>query len=99
MSLCGQHTSDPFSLRFFNRIGVDIVCAPPTKIAVAKVAAAQAEIEQSSVYRGKYHKWPFRGTLYSILSFFVLFTLCPPAGEMSLNDNIYRRLLTGEVIL
>ncbi len=53
--MCGEHTGDPFSVRFFNKIGVDVLCCIPSRIAVAKVAAAQAHIEHAVAYRGEGH--------------------------------------------
>eukprot|EP01034_Spumella_vulgaris_P035365 gene35365-43607_t len=50
-AVCGTHTGDPFSVRFFNKIDVDVLCCVPSRIAVAKVAAAQAHIEHATLYQ------------------------------------------------
>ena len=45
--VCGEHGGDPDSIRFFNRIGVDYVSCSPFRVPIARLAAAQAAIEQS----------------------------------------------------
>jgi phosphoenolpyruvate synthase/pyruvate phosphate dikinase len=47
ISVCGEHAGDPASIRFFNKIGVDCVSCAPHRVPVAKVAAAQAHIEET----------------------------------------------------
>ena len=43
---CGEHGGDPDSVRFFNQIGVDYVSCSPFRVPIARLAAAQAAIEQ-----------------------------------------------------
>ena len=45
--VCGEHGGDPDSIKFFNRIGIDYVSCSPFRVPIARLAAAQAEIEQS----------------------------------------------------
>ena len=44
--VCGEHGGDPDSVRFFNKIGVDYVSCSPYRVPIARLAAAQAAIEQ-----------------------------------------------------
>ncbi|MBQ9548395.1 MAG: pyruvate, phosphate dikinase [Bacteroidales bacterium] len=44
--ICGEHGGDPDSIRFFNRIGLDYVSCSPFRVPIARLAAAQASIEQ-----------------------------------------------------
>ena len=45
--VCGEHGGDPESIKFFNRIGIDYVSCSPFRVPIARLAAAQAQIEQS----------------------------------------------------
>ena len=45
--VCGAHGGDPESIRFFNKIGIDYVSCSPFRVPIARLAAAQAAIEQS----------------------------------------------------
>ena len=45
--VCGEHGGDPESIRFFNKIGIDYVSCSPFRVPIARLAAAQAAIEQS----------------------------------------------------
>ncbi len=45
--VCGEHGGDPESIHIFNRIGLDYVSCSPYRVPVARLAAAQAEIEQA----------------------------------------------------
>ena len=44
--VCGEHGGDPDSIRFFNGIGLDYVSCSPFRVPIARLAAAQAAIEQ-----------------------------------------------------
>jgi len=48
ISVVGEHAGDPASIRFFNKVGVDCLSCAPFRVPVAKVAAAQAHIEETS---------------------------------------------------
>ena len=45
--ICGEHGGDPDSIRFFNKIGLDYVSCSPFRVPIARLAAAQAAIEQA----------------------------------------------------
>ena len=45
--VCGEHGGDPDSIRFFNRIGIDYVSCSAFRVPIARLASAQAAIEQS----------------------------------------------------
>ena len=45
--VCGEHGGDPDSIKFFNKIGINYVSCSPFRVPVARLAAAQAAIEQS----------------------------------------------------
>ena len=45
--VCGEHGGDPDSIKFFNKIGIDYVSCSPFRVPIARLAAAQAQIEQS----------------------------------------------------
>ena len=45
--VCGEHGGDPDSIKFFNSIGIDYVSCSPFRVPIARLAAAQAAIEQS----------------------------------------------------
>lgn len=45
--VCGEHGGDPDSIKFFNKIGVDYVSCSPYRVPIARLAAAQAAIEQN----------------------------------------------------
>ncbi len=44
--VCGEHGGDPESIHIFNRIGLDYVSCSPYRVPVARLAAAQAAIEE-----------------------------------------------------
>ncbi len=44
LGICGEHGGDPESVRFFHEVGLDYVSCSPFRLAIARVAAAQAAI-------------------------------------------------------
>jgi pyruvate,orthophosphate dikinase len=42
MGVCGEHGGDPASIRFFQKVGLDYVSCSPFRVAIARLAAAQA---------------------------------------------------------
>ena len=44
--ICGEQGGEPNSIRFFHRIGLDYISCSPYRIPVARLAAAQAAIEE-----------------------------------------------------
>ncbi len=46
VGICGEHGGDPSSIEFCNQIGLDYVSCSPFRVPVARLAAAQAAMEQ-----------------------------------------------------
>ncbi len=46
--ICGEHGGDPDSIKFFSKIGIDYVSCSPFRVPIARLASAQAAIEQSN---------------------------------------------------
>jgi pyruvate,orthophosphate dikinase len=46
LGVCGEHGGDPKSVRFFASVGLDYVSCSPYRVPLARLAAAQAEVEQ-----------------------------------------------------
>jgi len=46
--VCGEHGGDPDSIKFFNQIGIDYVSCSPFRVPIARLASAQAAIEQNN---------------------------------------------------
>ncbi len=44
--VCGEHGGDPRSIQFFHEIGLDYVSCSPFRVPVARIAAAQAAINE-----------------------------------------------------
>jgi pyruvate,orthophosphate dikinase len=51
VGVCGEHGGDPDSIRFFRSCGLDYVSCSPYRVPVARLAAAQAEL-QAKAYEG-----------------------------------------------
>ncbi len=47
LGACGEHAGDPHGVRFFHAIGVDYVSCSPYRVPVARLAAAQAALEEA----------------------------------------------------
>lgn len=45
MGICGEHGGDPKTVKFCRNIGLNYVSCSPFRVAIARLAAAQAEIE------------------------------------------------------
>lgn len=45
IGICGEHGGDSESVKFCHRVGMDYVSASPFRVAIARLAAAQAVIE------------------------------------------------------
>ena len=45
VGICGEHGGDPDSIRFFRSCNLDYVSCSPYRVPVARLAAAQAELE------------------------------------------------------
>lgn len=46
LGICGEHGGDPASIRFCETVGLDYVSCSPFRVPIARLAAAQAAIEQ-----------------------------------------------------
>lgn len=46
VGICGEHGGDPDSVKFFQRVGMNYVSCSPFRVPIARLAAAQAEIEK-----------------------------------------------------
>jgi pyruvate, orthophosphate dikinase len=46
--VCGEHGGDPASIRFFHQVGLDYVSCSPYRVPIARLAAAQAQLEQKA---------------------------------------------------
>ncbi|MEO6788003.1 MAG: putative PEP-binding protein, partial [Chthoniobacteraceae bacterium] len=46
LGICGEHGGDPESVKFFHRVGLNYVSCSPFRVPVARLAAAQAAIEE-----------------------------------------------------
>jgi pyruvate,orthophosphate dikinase len=45
VGVCGEHGGDPASIHFFSSVGMDYVSASPYRVAIARLAAAQAALQ------------------------------------------------------
>ena len=48
LGVCGEHGGDPASVAFFHRSGLDYVSCSPFRVPIARLAAAQAALEEGS---------------------------------------------------
>ncbi|MBI3932779.1 MAG: pyruvate, phosphate dikinase [Acidobacteria bacterium] len=46
IGVCGEHGGDPASIRFFHAAGLDYVSCSPYRVPIARLAAAQAQLER-----------------------------------------------------
>ncbi|SIP96796.1 pyruvate phosphate dikinase [Rhizobium sp. RU35A] len=46
LGICGEHGGDPTSIRFCEEVGLDYVSCSPFRVPIARLAAAQAAIEE-----------------------------------------------------
>ena len=47
LGICGEHGGDPSSIEFCHRIGLDYVSCSPFRVPIARLAAAQAALQNS----------------------------------------------------
>jgi pyruvate,orthophosphate dikinase len=45
IGICGEHGGDPASVEFCHRVGMNYVSCSPFRVPIARLAAAQAQIE------------------------------------------------------
>ena len=53
LGICGEHGGDPDSVKFCHRIGLDYVSCSPFRVPVARLAAAQAALEDEAAGKPK----------------------------------------------
>ena len=46
IGVCGEHGGDPSSIHFFHQVGLDYVSCSPYRVPIARLAAAQAQLEK-----------------------------------------------------
>ncbi len=46
VGVCGEHGGDPESVKFFHRLGMNYVSCSPFRVPIARLAAAQAAVEE-----------------------------------------------------
>lgn len=51
LGVCGEHGGDPASIQFFHKVGLNYVSCSPYRVPIARLAAAQAAIQE----RGQEH--------------------------------------------
>jgi pyruvate, orthophosphate dikinase len=49
VGICGEHGGDPESVKFFHRLGMNYVSCSPFRVPIARLAAAQAAVEEKRV--------------------------------------------------
>jgi len=49
VGICGEHGGEPSSVKFCHRVGMDYVSCSPYRIPIARLAAAQAKLEQDKI--------------------------------------------------
>jgi pyruvate,orthophosphate dikinase len=53
LGICGEHGGDPESVKFCHRLGLSYVSCSPFRVPVARLAAAQAALEEEIVKKAK----------------------------------------------
>jgi pyruvate,orthophosphate dikinase len=56
LGICGEHGGDPSSVKFCHKIGLTYVSCSPYRVPVARLAAAQAALEEEAAKTGKAKK-------------------------------------------
>jgi pyruvate,orthophosphate dikinase len=51
VGVCGEHGGDPESIKFCHRVGLNYVSCSPFRLLVARLAAAQAALEEKSAQK------------------------------------------------
>ncbi|MEO6909234.1 MAG: putative PEP-binding protein, partial [Abditibacteriaceae bacterium] len=49
IGICGEHGGDPDSVKFCHKLGFNYVSCSPSRVPVARLAAAQAALEEKGV--------------------------------------------------
>lgn len=58
IGICGEHGGDPESVKFCHRVGMNYVSCSPFRVPIARLAAAQAALEQKAMDETKDSKKP-----------------------------------------
>jgi len=53
LGICGEHGGDPDSVKFCHRLGLNYVSCSPFRVPVARLAAAQAAINEKRQAKAK----------------------------------------------
>jgi pyruvate,orthophosphate dikinase len=53
LGICGEHGGDPDSVKFCHRLGLSYVSCSPFRVPVARLAAAQAALEEKKAAKAK----------------------------------------------
>ena len=53
LGICGEHGGDPDSVKFCHKLGLNYVSCSPYRVPVARLAAAQAAIEEAKATEPK----------------------------------------------
>jgi pyruvate,orthophosphate dikinase len=53
IGICGEHGGEPESVKFCHRIGLDYVSCSPFRVPIARLAAAQAVLQEAGAKRSK----------------------------------------------
>ncbi len=51
LGVCGEHGGDPESIRFFHAVGLDYVSCSPLRVPIARLAAAHAAMDETTLAR------------------------------------------------
>ena len=46
LGICGEHGGDPKSINFCSKVGLDYISCSPYRVPIARLAAAQAEVQK-----------------------------------------------------
>ena len=49
VGICGEHGGEPTSVKFCHRVGMSYVSCSPFRVPIARLAAAQAALEEQGV--------------------------------------------------
>jgi pyruvate,orthophosphate dikinase len=52
LGICGEHGGEPSSVKFCHRLGLSYVSCSPFRVPIARLAAAQAALEEAKAARG-----------------------------------------------
>jgi pyruvate,orthophosphate dikinase len=56
IGICGEHGGEPASVRFCHKVGMDYVSASPFRVPIARLAAAQAVLEEKAARSSRKRK-------------------------------------------